>query len=232
MEREIRNIRVDAKKFAAAALFRSKEETRYYLNGVYIEPHPDGGVIMVATNGHQMAVIRDENGEANAPFICKASQRFYTACAKSPADVLKRPGQIHFVGHVANLVCEGFDGDPSVIGDCHIEVEYAPDIDGIYPDWRRVLPPFDAQPALPGTVGPYFGVNAEYVADFAKAMKIITGMREQKFITMNVNDRASPIGITNQYCPEFLGVLMPAREASERPTLPAWLKEQKKEAAE
>lgn len=232
MKKEIRNIRVDAKKFAAAALFRSKEETRYYLNGVYIEPHPDGGVIMVATNGHQMAVIHDESGEANAPFICKASQQFYTACAKKPADVLKRPGQIHFVGHVANLVCEGFDGDPSIIGDCHIEVEYAPDIDGTYPDWRRVLPTIDTQPTIPDLVGPYFGINAEYVTDFAKALKILTGVKSAKIITMTVQDRGAPIAITSETCREFLGVLMPAREASERPTLPAWLKEQKKEAVE
>ncbi|RCK40460.1 hypothetical protein [Thalassospira xiamenensis] len=54
-----RRITVSAKHFYAAWQFVSTEKTRYYLNGVYIEPHKDGGVLLIATDGHSMAVIRD-----------------------------------------------------------------------------------------------------------------------------------------------------------------------------
>lgn len=52
----------------AVAMCASNEETRYYLKGVYVMPH-DGGAMMVATDGHIMAVAFDEHGEAPEPAI-------------------------------------------------------------------------------------------------------------------------------------------------------------------
>ena len=40
----------------------STEETRYYLNGINLEFTPDG-VIMAATDGHRMIVLRQPYGE-------------------------------------------------------------------------------------------------------------------------------------------------------------------------
>ena len=40
----------------------STEETRYYLNGINLEFTPDG-VIMAATDGHRMIVLRQAYGE-------------------------------------------------------------------------------------------------------------------------------------------------------------------------
>ncbi|MDO8421145.1 MAG: hypothetical protein Q7S99_03190 [Parvibaculum sp.] len=231
-----RIVRVDAKKFAAAAIFRCHEETRYYLNGIYVEPHHESGVIMVATDGHRMAVIHDPTGYANAPFICKASPRFYAACARRGAkrDQLKRPGQVQFIGRTAYLTCEGFDDDVSIIGVTHLEIEYAPEIDGTYPNWRRVMPMIKDDATC---AAPRFGVNAAYVADFATALTIISGMKTA-IVTMTVDSDAefvgSPIAVTSNGVPEFFGVLMPAR-ADLCPPRPAWLTlpaPQKNEAAE
>lgn len=52
---------------AAASLFVSKEETRYYLNGVLIEPAPQGGVFLVATDGHRLVCFHDPEGMTDAP---------------------------------------------------------------------------------------------------------------------------------------------------------------------
>lgn len=41
-------------KLSEALKFASSEETRYYLNGVYIEKHSDDEVRLVATNGHKL----------------------------------------------------------------------------------------------------------------------------------------------------------------------------------
>ena len=58
-------IRVNADLFKLVHAAISKEETRYYLNGVFIEPHPVGGAVLVATDGHRMLVAHDEKGEVS-----------------------------------------------------------------------------------------------------------------------------------------------------------------------
>lgn len=56
MEIEPRNIKVSAKYVAMIAPFISKEATRYHLGGIHIMPHPKGGVLMTATDGHTLAI--------------------------------------------------------------------------------------------------------------------------------------------------------------------------------
>lgn len=50
---------VSADLFRRVQLARSKEEMRYYLNGVLIEPCPEGGALLVATDGRRMLAFRD-----------------------------------------------------------------------------------------------------------------------------------------------------------------------------
>lgn len=42
-------ITVNAGLFSATARFTSNEDPRYYLHGIFFEPHPSGGVTMAAT---------------------------------------------------------------------------------------------------------------------------------------------------------------------------------------
>lgn len=62
-------INVNALMFRIAAECQSTEETRYYLNGVYIHPHPDEGALLVATDGHRLIVIHDKAGKCSKPGI-------------------------------------------------------------------------------------------------------------------------------------------------------------------
>lgn len=55
-------IRTEAIRFLLP--FICREETRYYLNGVHLEAHRDGGVLAVATDGHKMGVAYDDIGAA------------------------------------------------------------------------------------------------------------------------------------------------------------------------
>ena len=50
-------VRVD--HLLALVPFASSDNYRYYLKGVNIEAHQDGGAVMVATDGHTMACIHD-----------------------------------------------------------------------------------------------------------------------------------------------------------------------------
>ena len=64
--------RINSGLFYAAHLFCCKEPTRYYLRGVFIEPHPKKGVTLTATDGHRLIVIHDKDGSATRPIILKA----------------------------------------------------------------------------------------------------------------------------------------------------------------
>lgn len=61
--------RVNPKYFAAINLFAAENDVRYYLCGVYIEPHPEKGAVIVATNGHIIGIIHDPEGFCAKPII-------------------------------------------------------------------------------------------------------------------------------------------------------------------
>src|SRR5882724_168719 len=49
--------------------FISQEDFRYYLNGFAIEPHPNKGVVIVATDGHKLGAFHDESGACDSKMI-------------------------------------------------------------------------------------------------------------------------------------------------------------------
>ena len=59
-------ITVNARLFKAASLFVSGEDTRNYIQGVCIEPHPEGA-LLVATDGRRVVAILDRKGSAERP---------------------------------------------------------------------------------------------------------------------------------------------------------------------
>jgi DNA polymerase III sliding clamp (beta) subunit (PCNA family) len=61
----------------------STEETRYYLNGVHVEPHPVKGAILVATDGHRMLIAHDKDGSCSGPIIVQMP-RFALAQCRAP----------------------------------------------------------------------------------------------------------------------------------------------------
>ena len=108
----------------------STEETRYYLNGIYLHtPTIEGRTVLraVATDGHRLA-------------------RAQTAV---PAGASGMPGIIiprKTVGEIQKLL-EGGDGDATIeISDTKIRVTFGPVvltsklIDGTFPDYARVIP--------------------------------------------------------------------------------------------
>ena len=133
---------LDADLFMRVRRAVGTEETRYYLTGVYVEPHPDGGALMVGTEGRAMLVAHDPDGVAPAPTIVKLTLPEEPArdradccdeyCALTPVSYSavrlnfalpqKGPGIAHFLRK-----------DDSWR---HAIVER---IDGRFPDWRKVF---------------------------------------------------------------------------------------------
>ena len=106
--------------YQAALSFSALKDIRYYLNGVYIEAAPDGdGNLLVATDGHCLAVIRDRE---QAPI---ASPVILPTVKIQAAD--RKPGRLLT-----------FDG-ATCRTDSGVSMP-APYVDGRFPDFRMVVP--------------------------------------------------------------------------------------------
>lgn len=189
---------------AAASLFVSKEETRYYLNGVCIEPHPEQGVLIVATDGHRMAILHDEEGHTNGRWICPLPKEIKAAA--------KGHRRIRFEDDRAVLV-----DDETRLIDCA-----APAIDGTFPDWRIVL----KDTIHNGCKNLGIGFNGRYLAEFAKIGATL-GLKNP-CVTFAAANKEDPVLVRIDGAPEFLGVQMPMR--SDQPhisdateSMPGWM---------
>jgi len=184
----------------------STEETRYYLNGVNLEFTPDG-VVMAATDGHRMIVLRQPYGEHAATGA--------HASVIVPRDLAAK----------LKIKLKTLDETTLTIGDDgRLTFEHAGEsfggsrIDGAFPDYRRVVPKdLDGKPAQ---------YNPAYLADFAKARQELTGSKLDK------DGKGSPLVRYNGLNPavvdfawgtgfQAIGVLMPIRDRTE-PTVHYW----------
>lgn len=123
---------LNADMFMAALLCASRDETRYYLAGVHVEPCPEGGVLMVTTDGHRLAVFHDEDGVAPRHGIFSTKSKI----ARTPAKAAG-PHRI------------AFDADDKKGGEhsaiiydlgAPVDVALVTEIDGTFPEWRRIYP--------------------------------------------------------------------------------------------
>lgn len=201
-----REISVRADYFAAIALLMSKEPTRYYLNGVCIEPHPKGGVTLTATDGHRLATIHDPQGTTNGTWICAVPKVILQAC--------KPQLTMTFAG---DDVCLR-DGVRRVLS-----ADQAP-IDGTFPDWRKVVPSGNALKASAAPLG--ITMNSGYLADFSRLALMLGADKRAPLVNLTATDATAPMIVGINRVPEFMGLLMPARsdlttrEARDR--IPAW----------
>lgn len=205
-------IRVDAKLFNACRQVQSTEETRYYLNGVYVQPHPEKGALLVATDGHRMMVAHDQGGVCKKEAICAIDKEAFSRKAERPEVVT----QIEIDGEGIASVGTTYRSVKSVF------------IEGTYPDWSRVLRPvlelakkrFYGKPVFDAAA-----FNGRYLAHLPKIAAILgdgIDTRPVKLVTFNEHD---PALVLYPNFPNVFGVLMPMRAASMEPALPAFMKE-------
>jgi hypothetical protein len=225
---QARRVCISAETLSAVAPFASREGVRYYLNGVYVEPHRAQGVLVVATDGHVLAVCHDPDGSADAPWICSAPPTILSAARKSGKGK-SAPKTVHFIGAAAHVLSEVDSGyDPAVPGPMHLAMAYAPAIDGTFPEWRKCMPKTAAQ-----INGPGFSINPELFARFAQAGRAL-GAAGLTLLTGA--SKADPIGVYLGNCQRFFGVIMPMNVVRSVPLVgmalqPEWLEEAPKQAA-
>ena len=225
---EKRSIVVASKYIAMMETFVSTEETRYYLTtGVYIEPHQVEGVVMVATDGHRMAVIHDKEGKIKGSegWICPVPEDVFKACRKKTRknEEILGAQKVHFVGstvavtdgqYTGKLPLDLSGGVPTGV----MTLSRAEPIDGTYPDWRRVLP--KKKPVTESHN--MLAFNPEYMWDFGTVIKA-AGLPDTTSAVMF----PSPIGVASiirfKALPEFFGLLMGCYATPGFVAIPAWV---------
>ncbi len=208
MDTQDKGLRISAGVFGHAAEFVSQEETRWYLNGVYIEPAKEG-VVAVATDGHRLVAVFDKEGLIERPAIIRAQKgtlvRFrqkHDAIVKAETLGAKEKAQpitarlYPTKGAIENLLLD--------------------EIDGTFPDWRRVMPvDFPSNGVLPAFQGRYLAAfdALARVGGHTGGVRVIARGKDEPAVVTPACGSAWP----------WIGILMPIRGDAAPTAYPKWL---------
>lgn len=197
---EAAELTITAEYAALVAPFVSKDEARFNLTGFYVQEHPTGGALIVATDGAALGVFHDTFAHVAVPGIVTLSKTTLAACKSDRTLVIE--GDRASVYEMWNE--ETREGLLVAAQDGAV-------LDAEYPDWRAVVP------NLPAETEP-----ATYSGRLLEKFKKIT-RPEARSATIRA---FAPIGggatIILTARDDFLGVLMPLK-AHVEDRMPAWL---------
>lgn len=220
--------KVNPRYFAAAQLFAAQNDIRYYLNGVCIEPHPEGGAILVATDGHTLAAIHDPEGFARETIIVGGITKGLISACKTKGNPLAftRPEQL-LIGKTCAVVTghksqepEPDPFDPLTLHASKIEL-----IDGKFPDWRRVMPA-DRK----GDSARLPAVNVRYLGRLSEAFSILRpGKRGEGYALYAHAVESEGCPVTFRFSDvelvdRFVALIMPIRDMGGMQAVPEWLR--------
>jgi hypothetical protein len=204
----MKNPIITLKKVAMLLPFISTEETRYYLQGFYLEPHKQGGVILAATNGRTIGITYDEKGTAEKPIIWKPSRIMVAACKSytsettatyddfGPETVTKIPED----GEMAELVSP-------LMGDS---------IDGTFPDFRKVISEIEDKEAD--------SLGFELLQQFSEVGKFLGDVTMTIRSTGQTNESGfGPRYVSAEQDDSFFGLIMPRKPINKKISIPNWL---------
>lgn len=224
-------IRFNANLYRIAMLCSSNEETRHYLQGAYAEPHPVKGVTLVATDGHKLVAIYDENGFADESAIVKLNPAALKACKPGRderRDVVIYTGSADAIVMMTECDREGVDTKGNKTGaeiltDTPIAFSKDCKVDGTFPDYHRVFP--SEIKKLDAMASPSFStlVTAS-MTEIALQLALHYGEKKSEFrgvARYNSSNAGGPSLVT--FPPTFnaVAVAMPMRSICEA-TAPAW----------
>lgn len=211
---------VNADLFRRALTCASTEATRYYLHGVQIEPCPDGGALLIATDGHVMIVLRDPDAHVTGSAIVHPTMILKSLSAKLPRGCADR---FLAVRDDAAVLVNGdgpgaLDNLTAPSGAVEAFQPAGAIIDGSFPSWRRAVP--GAGGAAPAAFEDTF--NADLALRLAKALcdGKAPVLRIQGF------GQGQPGLVRGCGSIQGFGVLMPFRDPEEPLTAaPSWARD-------
>lgn len=192
-----------------------KNEIRYYLKGLYFEAAKNDGFYLVATDGHRMAIIKDDNQQADRDYS-------FIIPVETIKDLIKMMDKDNPIAYLQ------YDSENN-----RITIQYkgnmmgvAP-VDGKFPDFRRVVPA-----SVTGEAGQF---NADYIADFKKMANYINATKNLDCYIKQNGEQVAIVDICANK-PEFniygIGLIMPLRKsdsAFENYSRPVWIDPKKPE---
>lgn len=202
-------ITVSRQELTAALIFTSKDESRFTLNGVQIEASKKFKPKLISTDGRRLTVIQT---------LAEQEQEF-----ESDHSFILHPHIVKLFCQISK-VCGGkllpwitIENEPgskkvvaSVVGANSVfKIEDGALIEGEYPNWRKVVPSDDAPRKLIKDIA----LNAEFIGDYAKAIKALEG--ETNAIAMNLigNDKQIEVKISD--LENFYSLVMPCKLTEE-----------------
>lgn len=196
---------VNAEYIRLAHGFASTEATRYYLMGVQVEPHPSGeGVLIIATDGHVAGIFYDRTGIADKNYLLDLDKPTLSALKSQRSDS-KKNRLVTIKNDHLTIVREegGFE--------YHIKPN-AVEIDGTFPDWRRIVPEnFDGEVAL--------AIDALELKPFITVSKtLVAGTGRKACVTLTPGPVGGPISCRVGH-DDFMGVIMPDKLGKTEPTV-------------
>lgn len=193
-----------AAAIAATRIAVSTEETRYYLNGVYL--HTEGaGIAAVATDGHRLVKKTfgaDVRTAAHTAIVPRQALPALSLLCRGKRDVeVYRDGE--------RIIFSGYDG--VLVVRC---------VDGIFPDYQRVIPPASKRKTwISGDTGELLAAAKAMPVDkrsfstcavIDATTKAPTMATEQATAAINVtasNGRTTPrVGFNARYLAEVLAL--------------------------
>lgn len=195
---------ISARYLPMIALFAAKQDIRYYLNGVYVCPAPEhlGGIYLVGTNGHVMAVIHDKEGtiEGAESLIFRVTDGLVRACNARTTWTKKVliTGDRVTVAHDFEGI--GTDSETYVMPGRSL-------IHGKFPKWQAVVPDFAK--LKPGMAS---AVQAKYLTLFDKVSSK-TGMFNG--VRFWHEEPGQKVTVQVDTIPELLGIIMPMYDKPE-----------------
>ncbi|MGM9512425.1 hypothetical protein ACS5NO_32130 [Larkinella sp. GY13] len=184
---------IEPKDLAATVLAASKEETRYYLCGVYFHAI-DGKIALAGTDGYSIIqiVTGADAPEELEPFILGTDD------IKIILSMVKMECKTH--GNVVPIELQ-FQKGIVKIGPSLKEYRFTP-IDGTYPDYQQVIP--SAEPAPITEIG----FNGNLFGVMQKAANLHSDSKNSGLRAVFI-DKTSPIRVYSSK--GFTGVVMPYR---------------------
>lgn len=214
-------IRCNANLFRIATACQSKEETRYYLCGVLVEPHHTKGVQLVATDGHRMLVIHDENGFADESAIISLGADGLKHCKQKRG--MRRDVVIE-TGAADATISDVFDNKDGTLESTPVAVAFKVRIDGTFPAYRKVLPdtfPADGMPSFAGVYLASMGnIGVELAQHFTDWTPRDSGPHRKDGLIAR-GDANGPALVTWPSFDKAFGILMPIRHESNA-SVPDW----------
>ena len=199
----------------------STEGTRYYLKGIYFERHAENGVVAVTTDGHRMAIAHDP-----AAALVTDGDVIFSLSSDLLKALNKRDVRDFTRWLVVKRVASGMFGiltnthQPDAVEDAvSCALEYTrfsvTEIDGTFPDWRRVLPS-SGQTSEAKSNNLFCSYNMTLLASFKTAAQYRAdgvsrySAHEINTVTIVSDDPTGPAWIRVTYA-GFAGIIMPVR---------------------